>query len=145
MLRASFHFETFFGITFCFCFVVLQNNNLCLFTIFRATALGGAIALGRTAGISTTFAAEDMNITLGMWLYGCTGIVAFMASLLLPVDTTGRAMTDETIINPIIYRPLPRQDIDYEVAMDQNGRLRSVNVNDLQLSEGDAKSDDEHL
>merc|ERR1719474_192196 len=44
-------------------------------TLIRATALGGAIALGRTAGITTTYAAEDMNITLGMWLYGCMGIV----------------------------------------------------------------------
>ena len=101
--------------------------------------------MGRTAGICTIFTAEDMNITLGMWLYGCTGIVAFMASLLLPVDTTGRAMTDETNINPIIYRPLPHRDIDYEVAMDHRGRLRSVNVDEVQLSEGDAKSDDEHL
>ena len=110
--------------------------------LFRATALGGAIALGRTAGISTTFAAEGMDITLGMWLYGCAGIVAFMASLLLPVDTTGRAMTDETMINPIIYRPLPREDIDYEVSMDHQGDL---NLNDLQLNEGDERAIDDDL
>jgi len=112
-------------------------------TLIRATALGGAIALGRTAGISTTFAAEGMDITLGMWLYGCTGIVAFMASVLLPIDTTGRAMTDETIINPIIYRPIAVDDhsddeIDYVASLDHRGdialrelRLREGNVNDV--------------
>merc|ERR1712154_404774 len=66
-------------------------------TWIRASALGGAIALGRTAGIGTTFAAEDMTITLGMWLYGIMGIVAFMASLLLPQDTTDQPMPDTVI------------------------------------------------
>ena len=68
-------------------------------TWVRASALGGAIALGRTAGIGTTFAAEDMTITLGMWLYGCTGIIAFMSSLLLERDTTGDAMDPSTTLN----------------------------------------------
>eukprot|EP01083_Nonionella_stella_P069776 186212_1 len=81
-------------------------------TWIRASALGGAVALGRTAGIGTTFAAEDMTITLGMWLYGCTGIVAFMSSLLLPIDTTDREMMDrydDQDNTHIAYQRIPMQ------------------------------------
>merc|ERR1712154_559855 len=93
-------------------------------TWIRASALGGAIALGRTAGIGTTFAAEDMTITLGMWLYGCTGIIAFMASLLLPMDTTNRAMTDT-----VQYTEIPTDELEMEHI--ENRSHRSVSVDDV--------------
>ena len=96
-------------------------------TWVRASALGGAIALARTAGIGTTFAAEDMTITLGMWLYGCTGIIAFMSSLLLEKDTTGVDMDshdnddDQSIIQdqeenqPLIPQRIRSNPIEYEI------------------------------
>merc|ERR1712129_199242 len=56
-------------------------------TYIRATALGLAISIGRFAGIVTTFTAEAMSIALGLYLYGCAGLVAFIASVLLARDT----------------------------------------------------------
>ena len=56
-------------------------------TEIRATALGFAVSAGRIMGIITTFTAESMSITLGLYLYGCSGLVAFMASVLLAYDS----------------------------------------------------------
>merc|ERR1719334_521563 len=56
-------------------------------TEIRATALGFAISVGRIMGFITTFTAESMSITLGLYLYGCSGLVAFMASILLEYDS----------------------------------------------------------
>lgn len=62
-------------------------------TYIRATALGMAISLGRFAGIITTFTAESMSITLGLYLYGCGGLVAFIASILIQYDTTKKSIS----------------------------------------------------
>ena len=63
-------------------------------TYIRATALGFAISLGRFAGIITTFTAESISITLGMYLYGCAGMIAFIASIIIARDTVGRSLHD---------------------------------------------------
>mmetsp|Transcript_10451 Transcript_10451/g.15705 ORF Transcript_10451/g.15705 Transcript_10451/m.15705 type:complete len:491 (+) Transcript_10451:28-1500(+) len=64
-------------------------------TYIRATALGFAISLGRFAGILTTFIAESLSITLGLYLYGCIGLVAFIASVLIKTDTKKKLMSDD--------------------------------------------------
>lgn len=56
-------------------------------TEIRATAMGAAISVGRIMGIITTFTAESLPITLGLYLYGCSGLVAFMASILIEHDS----------------------------------------------------------
>ena len=61
-------------------------------TYIRATALGLAISLGRFAGIVTTFTAESMSITLGLYLYGTSGLIAFIASILIARDTMNKRL-----------------------------------------------------
>eukprot|EP01083_Nonionella_stella_P003175 9057_1 len=64
-------------------------------TYIRATALGLAVSLGRFAGIITTFTAESMSITLGLYLYGCAGLIAFITSILIAIDTANHRLKDK--------------------------------------------------
>ena len=83
-------------------------------TVIRSTALGCASALGRFAGIATSYISQDLSIKMGMMLYGLSGIVASVSINSLPQDTLGKdlATSVQSQINLIENKIKLTQDDD---------------------------------
>lgn len=81
-------------------------------TVMRATALGFASALGRFAGISTSYISQDLSIKMGMMLYGLSGIIATICMFFIKHDTLGQQL--KTSIQSQINLIENKDKIDYD-------------------------------
>jgi len=63
-------------------------------TTIRATALGFMITTARFAGISTSFIAQDLSTSMSSVIFAVCCVVSTGCSVLLPVETLGRELTD---------------------------------------------------
>eukprot|EP01084_Bolivina_argentea_P271632 462260_1 len=65
-------------------------------TTIRATALGFCITLARFAGISTSFIVQDLSTSNSSIIFSICCALATAATFLLPCETLGRELTDDT-------------------------------------------------
>jgi MFS family permease len=63
-------------------------------TIVRTSALGGASAFARFAGITTSFISEDVNTQLASALFGVSALCACLISMLLPFETADKNLPE---------------------------------------------------
>merc|ERR1719229_1227730 len=65
-------------------------------TTIRATALGFCITLARFAGISTSFIVQDLSTSFSSVIFSICCFIATLATFLLPCETLGRELTDDS-------------------------------------------------
>eukprot|EP00484_Ammonia_sp_Unknown_P023842 CAMPEP_0197035696 /NCGR_PEP_ID=MMETSP1384-20130603/13417_1 /TAXON_ID=29189 /ORGANISM="Ammonia sp." /LENGTH=555 /DNA_ID=CAMNT_0042465789 /DNA_START=27 /DNA_END=1694 /DNA_ORIENTATION=- len=65
-------------------------------TTIRSTALGFCITLARFAGISTSFITQDLSTSSSSIIFAVCCAIATLCTFLLPVETLGRELTDES-------------------------------------------------
>jgi len=65
-------------------------------TTIRATALGFSVTLARFAGISTSFIVQDLSTSYSSIIFAVCCFIATIATFLLPTETLGRELTDDT-------------------------------------------------
>jgi len=65
-------------------------------TTIRATALGFSITLARFAGISTSFISQDLSTSHSSIIFGVCCFIATLCTFLLPTETLGRELTDDS-------------------------------------------------
>ena len=58
--------------------------------------MGLATSMSRFAGMATSYVSQYDNITYSFYLYGLSGVVATICTLLLKHDTKGMDMTNDT-------------------------------------------------
>uniref|UniRef100_A0A0M3I2Z0 MFS domain-containing protein n=1 Tax=Ascaris lumbricoides TaxID=6252 RepID=A0A0M3I2Z0_ASCLU len=66
-------------------------------TTLRAVGLGASSAMARFGAIATPFIAQvaaDTSLYIPIIVYGVAGLLGLIASLMLPIETKGRQMTD---------------------------------------------------
>ena len=81
-------------------------------TTIRATALGFSITLARFAGISTSFITQDLSTSYSSIVFSACCLVAVICTFLLPVETLGRELTDDSDegIQELVDRTLTEYD-----------------------------------
>merc|ERR1712228_1028487 len=65
-------------------------------TTIRSTALGFSITLARFAGISTSFIVQDLSTSNCSVIFAISCFVAAICTFLLPTETLGRELTDDS-------------------------------------------------
>ena len=65
-------------------------------TTIRSTALGFSITLARFAGISTSFIVQDLSTSNCSIIFSICCFVAAICTFLLPTETLGRELTDDS-------------------------------------------------
>mmetsp|Transcript_50501 Transcript_50501/g.80425 ORF Transcript_50501/g.80425 Transcript_50501/m.80425 type:complete len:551 (-) Transcript_50501:286-1938(-) len=92
-------------------------------TAIRATAIGGASSLDEVSKIAADYLAQDIsNISQGMAIFGCVGLVSLLCAYLLPVETLGRQL---------------EEDVDYGSKM----QLHSRGTMRVQMEDNDKSAD----
>eukprot|EP00475_Leptophrys_vorax_P007618 TRINITY_DN14820_c0_g3_i3.p1 TRINITY_DN14820_c0_g3~~TRINITY_DN14820_c0_g3_i3.p1 ORF type:complete len:402 (+),score=95.76 TRINITY_DN14820_c0_g3_i3:532-1737(+) len=76
-------------------------------TIIRTTALGGASAMARIAGITTSFISEDVDTRLATGLFGVSALLATCIAFFLPFETASKDLPEhlEEIVELTEFRP----------------------------------------
>ena len=80
-------------------------------TQIRNTAMGISVSITRFAGMATTFVSQYDDITYSFYLYGFSGIIAMICSLMLRYDTRQMDMTRNKLNSELL--PIKSSSIDH--------------------------------